>query len=258
MLKIRVVTLNLFCDDWRRWERLDLAVAEIKRLKPDILLLQEVHFGAGAHKKLAKMLPGYHMSICHRGGNMNWVGQAIFSKLRPLGNDTLALSQNRVAQKVTLKIGSQKINFINVHLYFSPYLDKARRQQVHQVLDFARAPAVVAGDFNAMPAYGSIKVMKTRFSSAHQAVHGSEPRRTYPSPLWRGPAIWHSWRRRAINLFETVIRLLNQEWIGTIDYIFVEQGIKARNCYVVFDKPLFGDPKLYASDHFGLVADLEV
>lgn len=258
MAKLRVVTLNLLQDDWLRAERTALAVAEIKRLKPDVLMLQEVDIDAGVHKIFKQALPGYHMRICRRASFDSAYGLAIFTHAKPLANKRLALSQNRVAQMVPLNIGGKQLNIVNVHLYFNPFKDGARRIQVGQVLKFAQAPAIIAGDFNALPRNKSVKMMHVEFASAHKLVHGREPARTYPSPLWRGKGMRHSLRRTAIRLWKLLTFRAKTDWAGAIDYIFVSKSIKVKNCEMVFNQPAKNNKQLYASDHYGLMADIEI
>jgi hypothetical protein len=43
-----------------------------------------------------------------------------------------------------------------------------------------------------------------------------------------------------------------------LDYIWVRGPIEVDACRVVFDRPAIGDPTLYPSDHFGLVATIRV
>ncbi|HEX5394951.1 MAG TPA: endonuclease/exonuclease/phosphatase family protein, partial [Candidatus Saccharimonadales bacterium] len=164
MPALRILTLNLLQDDWLRRERTDLALEEIKRLKPDVLMLQEVDISGGVHKIFNRALPGYNMLICRRSGIDSSYGSAVFTKYKPHGNKRLALSQNRVAQLVPLNIGGRRINFVNVHLYFSPFKDRARQEQVIKVLRFAGSPAVIAGDFNALPRNKSVKMMQPEFA----------------------------------------------------------------------------------------------
>jgi endonuclease/exonuclease/phosphatase family metal-dependent hydrolase len=245
-------------DDWLRAERSQLAFEQIKRLKPDVLLLQEVDISGGLHKMFKQNLPGYHVSICRRSGIDADYGLAVFTRAKPLGNKRLALSQNRVAQKITLKAGNKRINIMNVHLYFSPFKDRARQEQVIKVLRFVDAPAIIAGDFNALPRNKSVKMLEPAYISAHKKVHGREPARTYPSPLWRGKGARHSLRRTGIRLWKLLTFRAKKDWAGTIDYIFVSKGLKVKKCEVVFNKPAKNDKKLYASDHYGLLADIEI
>jgi endonuclease/exonuclease/phosphatase family metal-dependent hydrolase len=50
----------------------------------------------------------------------------------------------------------------------------------------------------------------------------------------------------------------NPAWRGTLDYIFVNDGVNVKACDVVLNKPAPHDPTLYPSDHFGLIATLEI
>lgn len=45
---------------------------------------------------------------------------------------------------------------------------------------------------------------------------------------------------------------------GCLDYIWVRGPIATESCRVVFDRPAVGDPTLYPSDHFGLIARLRL
>jgi endonuclease/exonuclease/phosphatase family metal-dependent hydrolase len=255
--KLRIVTLNLLQDDWLRHERIELAIAEIKRLKPDVLMLQEVDISGGVHKIFKQNLPGYHVSTCRRSGIDADYGLAVFTRTKPLGNKRLALSQNRVAQKVTLILSGKRINIVNVHLYFSPFKDRRRQEQVALLLHFAGDSGIITGDFNALPRARSVKMMEPAFYSAHKKVHGREPARTYPSPLWRGKGTRHSLRRTGIRLWKLLTFRAKTDWAGTIDYIFIRKGLKVKKCEVVFNRPAKTDKKLYASDHYGLLAELE-
>ena len=67
---VRIATINLLNDPWKRQERLKLFVAEVKRLKPDVILLQEVSLSARVPEHLAKALPEYHLSLCPRHGRL--------------------------------------------------------------------------------------------------------------------------------------------------------------------------------------------
>jgi endonuclease/exonuclease/phosphatase family metal-dependent hydrolase len=46
------------------------------------------------------------------------------------------------------------------------------------------------------------------------------------------------------------------DWHGTLDYIFVDPRVKVLDCTLILDKPVPENPRLYASDHFGLLAVL--
>jgi endonuclease/exonuclease/phosphatase family metal-dependent hydrolase len=47
-------------------------------------------------------------------------------------------------------------------------------------------------------------------------------------------------------------------WQGTLDYVFVSPGLRVLGCELFLDRPSPDDPTLYASDHLGLRATIEV
>lgn len=91
---------------------------------------------------------------------------------------------------------------------------------------------------NALPGSPAIEAVKRRFSSAYELIYGREPEATFPTPL--------------------VPR--EMPWRATIDYIFVPaatggQG-KVAGAWLAFAQPADRDPSLYASDHYGLIAEI--
>jgi len=115
---------------------------------------------------------------------------------------------------------------------------------------------VACGDFNGTPDSSAIALMRRSFVSAHAARHGREPDSTFPTPLFFG--------RRPLRAAVTrgFLRLFTnrpgESWRDTLDYIFVSSHIRVVECDVILDRPAPGDAGLYASDHFGLAATLEV
>ena len=95
---------------------------------------------------------------------------------------------------------------------------------------------MLVGDFNAWPDSRAVRLLKERFTSAYQAVHGKEPEKTWPTPLLRQPSA--------------------PDW--TLDYIFISPGVRVAEANLTFTEPGASDPVLYASDHFGLAASVEL
>ncbi len=97
--------------------------------------------------------------------------------------------------------------------------------------------------------------MRQVFVSAHQARHGGEPDFTCPTPLVSGGRIRKAITAGFYGLFSNGP---SDIWRGTLDYIFVGPEIAVIECRVILDRPSPGDSTLYASDHFGLAATLEI
>lgn len=95
---------------------------------------------------------------------------------------------------------------------------------------------VIAGDFNEVPDGPAIRQMKQTYRSALSEVRGYEPLATFP----------------------TTLTPRTDDWSGCIDYIFVSSGISVGQAGIFANKPRQDDPTLYASDHVGLVATLQI
>ena len=111
--------------------------------------------------------------------------------------------------------------------------------------DFVAAAApgdvvVVTGDFNALPDEASCAVMREAgFQSAHRAVHGVEPARTWPSGIQAETMDLDGDR-------------------GCLDYVWVRGPARVVAAHVAANEPPPHDPTIYPSDHFAVVADLEL
>src|SRR6185503_15998701 len=91
--------------------------------------------------------------------------------------------------------------------------------------DTRKLPTVILGDFNAYadPPEPAVTLMKARFRSAHEAVHGREPEKTWTTP---------------VNTYDDSPH-------GTLDYIFVTPEWKVIDAGLAFDKPDRINPKMF-------------
>jgi endonuclease/exonuclease/phosphatase family metal-dependent hydrolase len=261
---LRVATVNIYRDQSRWPARRTLLAHGLAALPLDLIALQEVTdpLGTATAHWLANQLGGYSVHVCPKAGSgRRREGIAVLSGLPVDGHDILDLrGQQRTAQFVRVWVGGHAVVLVNGHYSWPVGAHSAQVKQVGRVLDriaaFDRGSAfIVCGDFNATPNCRSIALMRRAFLSAHQAYHGREPDFTCPTPLISGGRV-----RRAIT--SGVCRLSSilpaDIWRGTLDYIFVSRGIAVLECAVILDRPSPTDPTLYASDHFGLAATLEV
>src|SRR5574338_434243 len=88
------------------------------------------------------------------------------------------MSFERIAQRMVFRCGERPFVFVNTHLHHPPEAQQERVDQIERMLawldrDARGLPAVIAGDFNAYaePPEPATRLMKSRFRSAHEAVH---------------------------------------------------------------------------------------
>jgi endonuclease/exonuclease/phosphatase family metal-dependent hydrolase len=261
---IRAATINILNDSSRCAERRTLLTQGLAELSPDLIALQEVSnpLGESTAHWLAGELGGYSVLVCPKAGwSRKREGIAVLSRLPVEGHETLDLGgQERVAQFVRVRAGGRPVVLVNGHYYWPVGAHRAQVKQVGRVLDRVKAldagtTVIACGDFNATPGSRAIALMRQTFASAHQARHGREPDFTCPTPLISGGRLRRLATRGLLGLFSIQF---SDIWRGTLDYIFVSPDVRVLGCGVFLDKPSQDDPTLYASDHLGMAATLEI
>jgi endonuclease/exonuclease/phosphatase family metal-dependent hydrolase len=261
---LRVATINIL-NDLSRWhDRRGLLVQGLNEFSPDLIALQEVTepLGESTAHWLAGELGGYTVHVCPKSGrSRRREAIAILSRLPVEDHELLDLgSQQRTAQIVFVRAGGSSVVFCNGHYHWPPGAHAARVRQVGRILERVErldlGVAVIAcGDFNGTPGSPAIAAMRRTFASAHEAHHGKEPDYTCPTPLVSGHWIREVATRRLLRFFTN---RPGDSWRGTLDYIFVSPNVRVVECDVFLDHPSPDDPTLYASDHLGLAAILEI
>jgi endonuclease/exonuclease/phosphatase family metal-dependent hydrolase len=247
MTRLRVATLNILnlADRWE--ERLPLLLADMAALRPDLLGLQEVVYPMQQDRLLAAATPDEY--AIHRG----WAGRPEYGNsllvrapLAADGVERLDLGHQRAAHRaaVTLPDGARVLVAVT-HLH-NRVPDAALRdeQTAALVAWLDAAPSttaqVVMGDFNAdpgEPAYG--RMLGAGFRSAFAEANGGEPAVTWPSGL-QAPA------------------MDTDGDPSCLDYVWLRGAIGVAHARLWADRPASDDPTLYPSDHFGVVATVEV
>jgi endonuclease/exonuclease/phosphatase family metal-dependent hydrolase len=261
---IRVATVNIL-NDLSRWkERRTLLARGLDSLSPDLIALQEVTDPLGTSNAhwLASELDGYSVHVCPKTGcGRKREGIAVLSRLPVESHEVLDLqTQQRTAQLLQVRAGERPVVLVNGHYHWLPGAHAARVRQVGRVLDRLKAldpgTAVIAcGDFNGTPGSPAIALMGQAFVSAHEARHGREPDFTCPTTLVSKERLRGAVTRGLLRLFTN---RQNGSWRGTLDYIFVSPDVRVVECEVFLDHPSPDDPTLYASDHLGVAATLEI
>jgi endonuclease/exonuclease/phosphatase family metal-dependent hydrolase len=247
MTRLRVATLNILnlADRWD--ERLPLLLADAAALRPDLLGLQEVVYPMQQDRLLAAGTPDEY--TIHRG----WAGRPEYGNSllvrMPLVADSverLDLGHQRAAHRVTLTLpGGTSLLVAVTHLHHRVPDAPIRDEQAAALVAWLdAAPPTTAqiamGDFNADPAEPAYdRMVGAGFRSAFVEANGGEPVVTWPSGL-QAPA------------------MDTDGDPSCLDYVWLRGAVRARDARLWADRPAADDPTLYPSDHFGVVATVEV
>lgn len=257
---MKIVTINILSDLTYWKARRSLLVRDLRELNPDIVAIQEARIPEKTAEWLADELEYPHLFIAPKlGQGREKEAIVILSRLPFKSTDWLDLqSQDRVAQYVVVEVDGVDVVVVNGHYYWGSD-EEIRLSQMESMLKWIReenvsGPLVTCGDFNALPESPTIGRVLEEMESAHVIVHEEEPEYTCPTPikylhLLRSlREFWHSFTRT----------LRFKSLRGTLDYIFVNNYIKVKDCQVVLNTPAEYNWRLYPSDHFGLFAEFEV
>lgn len=249
---VKVVTINILFD-MECWEkRSKLLVDELKVINADLIALQEINIQEQTGLGLAQQLNMPYMYLVPFQERPYKLGPeygiAILSRYPFVLEQQLDLhSQGRLAQYVQVNINNQPLIFCNGHYYWQPGATPARMEQFKLLVDWlselSSLPIVAVGDFNATPDTPEIEFIREHFTSAYAAHHGQEPEYTCPTPLIKPSR----------SLTPKI-----EPWRGTLDYIFINQRLQIHNCELILTKSAPDNEQIYASDHFGIVAELKV
>ena len=246
---LTVVTLNLWHDqrDWPK--RLSVILAEMRELRPDVLCLQEV-LQHGSLRNQAETLAGslgYHMYFTsvdsvHR---VKRYGNAILTRHRVLhaGGKNLDPSNDyRTVAHLRIDFLGRVVDVYDTHLHHTSEGSSIRVTQIRDLLAFIDSTrgdgaVVLAGDFNAELETPELRLLARDFVDVFRAVHPSATRAEAAT-------------------FNPIFGVDP----GPIDHIFVSKVARTRlaprACDIMFRNA--GPDSVWASDHFGVVARLDV
>lgn len=246
---IRVGTLNLRNTSDRWASRRQLLFDQLSDLEPDLLGLQELRRPSMQPRRLVREANAGDSPHDYRlypawktGMRQFWEGIGVLTEMPVISTDRIDLrSGDRIAQRVTVALDDGLLlDFYNTHLSHADEATAERLDQIEIILELIarrpRRPSILVGDLNAVPAEPAIARLREEMRSAYALVHGREPDATVPSPL---SASWGSESK-------------------VIDYIFAGNGIEVLDAWITFDRAADDDPRLTASDHYGLAAMIRV
>jgi endonuclease/exonuclease/phosphatase family metal-dependent hydrolase len=263
--RLRVVTMNVLGPANPGWQQRRVLLARtLQRLGADVVALQEIPIGSAPGIVAELLGPGWHVRQLGRPSD-DGVGAALATRaphrpvldldqrIRPESEALPWCATSVVALEAA--VGSVLIAHHKPSWEFGA---EAEREQ--QALRAARAVeehvgsahAVVLGDFDATPEAASMQFWRglrsldgvsVCYQDAWETVHPQDPGHTFSggNPLVRAGEVATAVSRR-------------------IDHVLVRAGahgptLRVLGCERVLDRPVEG---VWASDHFGVVADLAV
>ena len=266
---LRVLTMNLLEPTKGDYQRRRPVLAEgLRRLRPDVVALQETVWGDGPDQAVELLGPGYQVAR-HSGRAADGVGASLASRW-PLG------AVREVDLQVTGRTASMvwaaalvveilappplgPLLFVHHKPNWQYGYERERELQavtcaryVEELMADRDLQVVLAGDFDDPPEAASIRFWTGRqslegtsvcYEDAWEVAHPGEAGHTFSPrnpPVAAGEMALERGRR--------------------IDYVMVRCGVHGprmdvAGCELAFDQPVEG---VWASDHFGVVADLRL
>jgi endonuclease/exonuclease/phosphatase family metal-dependent hydrolase len=265
---LRVLTLNLWArrGDWSG--RRKVLADALRDLEPDFVAFQESTLVEGYDQAADILPPGYQLVHSVARGS-DGVGSAVASRLpitssRELDLQVTSRTRGFPAMALVVELAHERFGRLILANHLPNWqLSFERERELQTVLlarvlesmvgedpdDAGNVHVIVAGDLDAEPEAASVRFwrglqsldgLSVSYRSAWESVHPDQPRAETFTPANPLHADW-DWPYRAI------------------DHILVRCGLHGgptlavRRCELFLDQPVDG---VWASDHFGLVADL--
>lgn len=274
-MHLRILTLNVENEEGDP-RRLDLINREIRQLDPDLVALQEV-VRTPQRNQLDTLLDGTNLYRTHQvevmaatpPGGDRYGGSAVATRWPHRVVEALDLRLSDAADVPWCTLAALvplpdegDLLFIATTTAWRLDAESAHERQVVALTNLdARhrqdLPTIIAGDFNAAPDAASIRYLTGLQSLGGRSVHYHD--------AWtvagEGPGYtWTSDNPNAKSVIDQIVRQPNHR--RRVDYVFVgswdahpKAHCRIQAARLACDQPSDG---IWASDHFGVVVDLEV
>jgi endonuclease/exonuclease/phosphatase family metal-dependent hydrolase len=281
---LRVITLNFWGTEPPLDRRLDLAIRQLRDLAPDVVCLQEVRPLDGKSGLTTAHTIGAALGLdVHYAVSCEWddhpklapgqEGLAILAK-SILATRTQTLPEPRPADSrllLSAQVGTdaEPVWVHTTHLHYRLDDGVAREKQVLTIDAAIRdlrtdtsPPQILCGDMNATPDSDEMRFLRGLTTLANRRTHFQDAwlrLHREPGPT-DGPAQGITWSSE--NRFTRPLRSLDID--RRIDYVYVTSRKKdgrgtihdAR--VVLADRDGDGEDAICASDHYGVLADVQV
>jgi endonuclease/exonuclease/phosphatase family metal-dependent hydrolase len=252
-MRLELSTFNIRNINDRYSERMPHLGRAFAALNADIVGLQEVTTSDGGpgkppqHDFLSSQAPERHYKslLSPHAANNAWNNAIMCAVGQIHVHETLRLSTGRSAQRVLVFYEGRTIWFANTHLHHVPEEPEVRAEQARAIAEWmAAAPRAdatfVVGDFNTPPFEPAYQVMlRAGYRSAFVEANGAEPPVTWPSGI-QAPTMDTDGEPNCL------------------DYIWCSGEVSVVSARLSANEHVVGDPTLYPSDHFAIVATVEL
>jgi endonuclease/exonuclease/phosphatase family metal-dependent hydrolase len=263
---VRILQLNVWARSGPYATRARLLRAEVGLLAPDLIALQEVDDGPDGSNQAEELFGalGYTVEYERRAGEYRAdPGIAVASRLPLIGRHVLELPHGGVGLAVRVDTGGDDFWFCSASTGHGwPHQELLREDAVlaldERLTELARGdrrPPILAGDFDATPEHASIRLL-----TGKQSLHGRSTSWTDAFAVaGEGPSHTWSTANPYVAPFAAAV-FAEPDHHRRIDYVFVgspftwRPRVAVRSARVV----LRGDAQAAPSDHWGVVADLDI
>ena len=252
-MRVELATFNIRNVTDRYTERMPHLGRAFAALNADIVGLQEVTTSDGGPGQprqddfLSGQVPERHYKslLSPHAARSTWNNAIMYAVGEFSVHETLRLSTGRSAHRVLLMYEGRSLWFANTHLHHVPEEPGIRAEQAQAIVGWmAAAPGAdctfIVGDFNTPPFEPAYQVMlRGGYRSAFAQANGAEPAVTWPSGIQA----------------ETMD---TDGEPNCLDYIWYSGAVSVVSARLSANEHVEGDPTLYPSDHFAIVATVEL
>jgi endonuclease/exonuclease/phosphatase family metal-dependent hydrolase len=264
---MRILTANIWARSGPYAVRADLLRREVGVLAPDVIALQEVDAGPGESNQAEELFGplGYQVAYERRvGENVGDPGIAVASRYPIVDRKLIELPHGGPGLAARIEYAGERFWFCSaVPMSIWPHQEGDREDEavaldaaLTELADGDEIPPILAGDFDATPDAASI-----RFLTGLQSLHGRSTAWTDAWTIAGDGTPGHTWSsdNPYVAPFATAV-FAQPVHHRRIDYVFVgspfvwRPRVVVRSCRVV----LTGTAQAAPSDHYGVLADLEI
>jgi endonuclease/exonuclease/phosphatase family metal-dependent hydrolase len=264
---MRVLTLNIWARNGPYATRQELLRHEVSGLAPDLIALQEVDAGPGESNQAAELFEplGYRVAYERREGEYRADPGIAVASRHPIREQRLIeLPHGGAAVAARIDAGGDPFWFCSaVPMPIWPHQEGGREDEavaldtaLTELADGDELPPILAGDFDATPDAASIRFLTGRQSLQGRSTHWMD---AFALAGTGAPGWTWTVDNPYVAPFAAAVYAQSARR-RRIDYVFVGSPFRWRPRVVVRSCRIAvtGTPEAAPSDHYGVVADLEI